>query len=305
MTFDYIVGNPPYQEPNTIHQKTKKDRDTNGGSKLFYQILQRLYDKYRCSMSMVTPAKIGSKKLLFARGLKDYHLEGDVFDLGLEIAVWRLVKDYQGFVTVHYQNHTEQITEGPIFPENKREVFELYQKSKSYIKGRPFLGGLGEASKKDMITKQTVDHQWPVKVKMDSTHGKETFMFSKVQFKGNRKLVIPMSQKLFPKTVLDTTDTFTNLFHCIDVSSYSEEQISNLKDYLCSYPLQVYAEFVAKSIGSLRYFFIPVEALGKMNTTEIIKSLGWTKQDFKKVEEGLSPWLLEFAKGHEGTTGTK
>jgi len=305
MNFDFIVGNPPYQAPNAINKETKKTRDTNGGATLFYQILQRLYDKFNCSMSMVTPAKIGSKKLLFSRGLKDYHLCGDVFDLGLEIATWRLVKEdntlYDGPVTVYYSNFTETITEGPIFPENKKEVFTLYRKAQKHQKSVPNYGSLGEAAKKDMKLEKSKEFKYPVQVKMNSTVGKEAFMYSGSPFLGNLKMVMPMSQKLFPDTVLVTNNTFNNLFCCIDLTDFKEDEIQNLKNYCSSFELQIYAEFVAKSIGSLRYFFIPEAAKKVMTSTEIRDSLGWDEDDFKKAQNSISDGLVSFARNHKNT----
>ena len=300
MKFDYIIGNPPYQAPNDITKETKKDRDTNGGAMLFYRILQRLYNLYKISMSMVTPAKIGSKKLLFTRGLKHYHLEGDVFDLGLEIAVWQLEKDYTGSVTVHYSTFTEMVDCPPIYPEELKVPFGLYNKSKKFIKEKiqktGHIGNLGPGGKKFMKAVKSEEFRFPVKVKMDSQHGKETFMYSNEEFPKIKNLVIPMSQKLFPKTVLITDDVFSNLFYCVDISKYNDEQIKNLQTYVCSYTLQVYSEFVAKSIGSLRHFFITSEALKPMSETEIRDSLGWNKKDFDAVQATLSDWLLEFAR---------
>jgi hypothetical protein len=276
MKFNYIVGNPPYQEPKL---DTDIKRDTNGSAMLFYTILQRLYPLFSCSMSMVTPAKIGSKKILFERGLKTYHLEGDVFNLGLQISVWRLVKNYQGKATIFYPSGTTELKDSPpIYPEHMKKDFEIFDRSKkhvrSLIRSTSELGNLGPGSKREMSHTKTGDFKYPVQVKMNSTVGKEYFMYSKIDFGDDESIVLPLSQKLYPGTVLKTKNNFNNLFYQIPTKGMTKDEIANVERYCTSVPLQIYSEFVAKVIGALRHWKIPEIAKKELTDEQIIESLG-------------------------------
>ena len=203
MKFDYIIGNPPYQAPKL---KTGIKRDTNGSSTLFYRVLQRFYDKFRINMIMITPAKIGSKNILFTKGLSLYKLKGDVFNLGLEIAVWKLTNPKPKRAKIVYEdNSIEYKTEYPIYPLSKKKYYEIFNKSKksirNYIKTSKELGYLGPGAKKEMKQNPDEEYCYPVVVKVNSTVGKKRVMYSKINFGNKRKIVIPVSQKLYNKTV--------------------------------------------------------------------------------------------------------
>ena len=283
MKFDYIIGNPPYQEPKL---ETDIKRDSNGSSKLFYTILRRFYHLFNVNMAMVTPAKIGSTAVLFKVGLKEYHLEGDVFDLGLQIATWKLTKDYKGPVDVYYPSGLKETkSQHPIFPEHLKKDFEIFNRSKKYVKDlcdKNELGRLGPGAKREMKHKKDEEYIYPVQVKVNSTVGKEYFMYSKVEFKDDDKIVIPLSQKLYPKTVLRTTNNFNNLFYQIPTTGMTTQEIENVQNFCKSVSLQIYSEFVAKVIGSLRYWHLPQLAKTKLTEEEIQESLG-LKDDWEYI----------------------
>jgi hypothetical protein len=145
---------------------------------------------------------------------------------------------------------------------------------KKTIKNIKGIGALGPGAKKEMKIEKDDLYRYPVVVKMDSTVGKKRIMYSKIDFGNTRKIVIPMSQKLYSKTVQDTTENFSNLFYEIPIDKLTEEEIQNIKNFCNSETLQILSEFIAKVIGSLRYWKIPEEAKTPLTEEEIQDLLG-------------------------------
>ena len=102
MTFDYVVGNPPYQYPKSFTKSKNK--------KLYKDIVSRLLELDYTQMVMITPPAIVVKNkylCLLNHNLTHVESTNEYFDIGQKTVFWVLSKDAKDVITHSFVQNPE------------------------------------------------------------------------------------------------------------------------------------------------------------------------------------------------------
>jgi len=241
MKFDYIIGNPPYQN---------KDKGSKASS-LYIDITKKVIPLLTSNgiIDFLTPTTIAQVKrtgfqLSGLKGLKliDYTADKD-FNVGIKILRWKLDLTYSGNVkvidsdgTITYRNNNDLMVESKDI-----KAFKLFEKIKEN-KNKLFLQDRTTENKysKLFIGDQTTNGNrqeektniFKYKVIVNYLKNKIEYSKTKPKSYGETKLVIHMGRTYNKENILISKEDYSQYQNYIVITNYSDTEIENLKSFL-------------------------------------------------------------------------
>jgi len=272
MKFDYIIGNPPYQDGTKQH----------GQNKIYNIISKKCLNLMHNSseINFITPIAVlrPSKRfsILNKKGLEivDFTIN-EKFNVGVTVVNWKITNGYEGKVKVinskgiTYQNNSE-IYNDEIISKDFVELYFKIRKLTKNISARMFnRNNLGNNFK----NKKTKEYKFKI-YNRDKKNvifsNKEPFFFKK------QKCIFRLSGSLKSKFSLETDDFDQNFV----VTECSEQELKNINSFIETPYFQdiinkwkLYTD--SKSYDMFTY-------LPKFDKTK-----HWTNNDVKEFFEGL------------------
>ena len=283
MQFDYIVGNPPYQNSNS---------KSDAGS-LYIDITKKVLNLLAPTgvIDFLTPSTIAQVKktgftLSGQKGLKlvDYTVN-ECFSVGVYIIRWKIDKTYDGDVTVINSDKTVSTRKytDVMIEDKDRLAFTMFERIKSN-KNKLFVADQS-TNKKRQLKK---DSKYKYKIHVNYIKNKVEYSWKQPKLFGRKKLVVHVGKKFDNDNFLISNEDFGQYQHCIDITDYTEEEIKNLKTFLynditkalCSKCRQVYKT----GFNTILYSFPKIDV-----------SHPYTEDDVAKIFE-LSDKEIEYLK---------
>ena len=243
MTFDFIVGNPPYQMPN--HEGGK------GSQKLYFKITKRMTQKFRVNLAFVTPRPQimpGSANTSFSimNQLKSVNPADEYFNEKTNAIWW--VMDTKEHETVKYQNKQVKLWE--CYHPDVAEFWPLlmaisyrhnnYPKLKIKVSHSPIGHKASELGEGDIPVIHQSNGQGP--------QGR-AIKYTNITKPKKDRIIIPYASKWF--TPFITGSNVSEFFGVID--DYPRDQWDNIISYLRSETIKKFIQDGAKISGN-NYF---------------------------------------------------
>ena len=283
MKFDYIVGNPPYQD----------SKGSDAGS-LYVDITKKVLPLLTDDgiIDFLTPTTIAQpKKTGFTlRGMKglelvDYSADND-FNVGIEICRWKINKKYKGDVKVVEKNgDSEYRVEGEILSQKTDKIgYTLFEKIKEN-KTKMFVGD--QTSNNNREKEQSSIFKY--KVHINTLKNKVEYSSVKPKLYGKRKIVIHMGMAYNDKNFSISEEDFGQYQNQIDITNYNNKQIENIKDFLfndiCVNICKKYRLVYKTGMNNILYSFPPIDFDKKYTDKDV-------QETFKITEDELE-WLMK------------
>ena len=228
MKFDYIVGNPPYQNAASY----------GSNKKLWKDITKKMIKAYNIEIAFITPdtyvqylCKENKTKLI-------NYTANNYFNVGVTIIMW-IISNKSKKTKIINLDGTENFI---------KEKFDWYEKS-SRKKIKNF--GMLKKTKPNnrMFKRQSCGNGELVCIKNEN---KNTLDVCKeyVIPKNNKKMVISTSQSLTDKNIRITTKAYGSLYVQIDIDDWEDAKIQKLKDFLLSNIFVNYCNEFKKTYGT-------------------------------------------------------
>jgi hypothetical protein len=266
--FDIIVGNPPYQD---------SESESDAG-KLYIDFTKKSIKLSNDIIIFVTPETIvrdGRNKFNIKneKGLCYVnHKSNDFFKVGVTIVSWVInkkvdsnhIKIVNRDGTVDYRNKNDSLVD---FNElSKVKLFERLKKEKSKLFIIDQSGNNWSKIKLDGL----------YKVNKNVNNDKIEYTNIKPKLYGRKKLVISMSKSYDRKNLYESYDDFGELHVMLDITDYSDEQVTNVKKFLFN-PICVgicnnYKKIYKKGFNSMLYLFPQID-INKKYTNDDVKNL--------------------------------
>lgn len=268
MKFDYIVGNPPYQD----------GKRGDGQNKIYNQICNKCINLLSPNgvISFVTPVAVTRPSKRFS--LIDYMVkEVDFsvnanFDIGQTVCSWTIDKTYnEDIKVIHSDKSISYNSQKSIVFDNlkNKEMVDLYYQIKEHTKkldNRMFQrNNFGPA-----FTNEKTDY--PIESKT-----KELFSKRIPHFYNKNKLIFRLSSTFKPDNFFEDIKDYDQNHVCVDVDEYKENILSFIfSDYFVQY-VEAVKEFEASmSFNALTY--VPQFDKTKKWTNEEVKSFFENKE---------------------------
>ena len=273
MDFDFILGNPPYQ-----------DGSKNGGqNKIYNQFSKNAIDVTSRYVSFITPISVCRKSKRFSivgqSGLKyvDFTAD-DHFKVGIDVCHWTVDKRHTGDVTV-------ECSDGSIHKvKSGKEIYDLSKIDKQILKvyegvmnhtvslnksnNRMFIRNNHGPAFSD---KKTEEHIYPT---YSNNRGIEKITYTKriPVFHGKKKIIISNTKALNAETLIVDTKDYGPSYFAYEVKNNKE--LDSIKSFvLTEYFLKLYKEFrnIRGGINSVLINYCPKFDTSKIWTNEKVK----------------------------------
>ncbi len=217
MKFNYIVGNPPYQDSSA----------ESSGSKLWKSISQRMFPLYSQEMVFITPQ---AASLMLSKMIKDSSQEkvkfidyqaDTYFDVGVKIVSWGVSKNKNNTTPKIISLNGDITKNKDLWDASTRVGKILFERLKKTPKEIRMV--VQEKSNKggDYVLHNNY-------LKGTVTNGDKPTLYKK------KKLAISTSRALKEDSFIISNDDFAGLYALFDLTNVSDEEYLNLKSFLFS-----------------------------------------------------------------------
>ena len=231
--FDVIVGNPPYQDGDTLG---------GGQTKIYNMFCKKAIDLLteKGSISFTTPVTVCKKSKRFSliglEGFKSVDFTANnYFDVGVKICSWVFDKSYKaGPVEVKYENKSQKIEFGKqifdldVVDEEFTNLYSNLKEKTEAVNDRMFFNNnFGTSVSKEKIN----DFIHPL-YKKDNDGNPYVIAYTKREphLSNKRKFLISITQSLREDTVFEDTLDYIHNYVFIEISS--KKQIDNIKSFI-------------------------------------------------------------------------
>jgi len=283
MKFDYIVGNPPYQDNN----------NSDAGS-LYIDITKKVLPLLteQGVIDFITPTTIAQVKrqgfsIKGIKGLKivDYTVDNS-FDVGVKILRWQIDKTYNGLVTITDSDGV--VTKRPytdMMVESKDIFgFELFEKikdnkNKMFFQERLFHG---DQSTNNNRTK-TCSKEYPYEVIVNKLKNKIEYSKVKPKLFGRTKIVVHMGAVYNEKNYEISDKDYGQYQNLIDITNNTDKEIENIKTFLfndiCINICKKYRTHYKTGMNNILYNFPKIDVTKKYTDKDVQKVFNLTDEE--------------------------
>jgi hypothetical protein len=285
MRFDYILGNPPYQD----------SKDSDAGS-LYIDITKKVLPLLNCDtgvMDFITPATIAQAKktgfnLSGMRGLKivDYTAD-EQFDVGIKIIRWQIDNSYSGLVEVTNRDYSTDIRDANELMVDKADklAFEMFEKLKT---NKDKLFHLDQTTgNKNKSEIETDIFKYPIFV----NRLKDKIAYSKVKPKHNntKKLVFVIGASYNKEKYFEDSFDYGQYHTYINIEGYSDTQVQNIKEFLfneiCISICDKYRITYNTGMNAILYSFPKIEIDKQYTEEDIIELFKLTAEEVQWLKK--------------------
>jgi len=223
MKFDYIIGNPPYQNKN--------------GSKtgnLYFKISKHCLNllKPKGIMTFITPKTIVGSRQFNITNIKELvyidYTTNEKFNVGVDIISWCIDKTKKSNIVkiINKDYSVEYIETGkPMFEKESRLGIQIFKKIKSNIKDRLF--------KDDQSFKNAISKNGKYKIILN--HFKESkycYTNKKPSDYGLKKLLLSISKAYKKENIIISNESYNEMHPYVVIENLKDEEIENIKGFL-------------------------------------------------------------------------
>jgi hypothetical protein len=282
LSFDVILGNPPYQDGSKL----------GGQNKIYNQFSKKAYSLLTATgiLAFITPASVLKKSKRFSlvgiEGLKQVNFTANDYflNIGVNVCSWVVDKSYTGDVSViSQQGQTSVASNRSIYnpSEFDLEFIKIYEALKQIAatpKDRMYKQNPVDASINGRRKTPTAIHKYPV-YKIGST-GEELVQYNKPvpKLHGKLKFVVSTTKSFQANTCVVSSNDFDVNHVFIDVASQAE--VDNIKSFL-------FSEYFINHSNN----FKRLDGYGFNNSLSYLplfdKTKPWTNDEVKDFIEGI------------------
>jgi len=248
LKFDYIIGNPPYQD---ISKNSK-------GRKLYLFITEKMINKFNEEMIFLTPKQISNikkKRFELSKLNNVKFIDFDVdkyFNVGVEIILFQLTNYKVDKIKIKENNNIYYSK----LPLKKDEIIPtiMFNKIKdlgSKQEDKLFIG--------DVTSNGNEDENGKYKIIINYIKNKIRYTNVKPKLYKKKKVVIHMGKVYNENNFLISYDDYGQYQNMIDLTNYNEDDINNLKLFLF-HPIvtnlvKKFRIFYGTGFNNIIYFF--------------------------------------------------